>query len=88
MESTQLLYFTAKWCQPCKAFGPRIAQVSDDLGLTLVKIDADEHLDMIEEFGVMSIPTVIVMRNGSESDRLVGAQPEMSLRKNLGRYAG
>lgn len=87
MESTELLYFTALWCGPCKAFGPRIKQVAADLGITLVKIDADEHQDMIEEFGVMSIPTVIVMRNGTQADRFVGAKTEDQLRKSLASYA-
>lgn len=87
-KNTQLIYFTAQWCQPCKTFGPRIDRVSKDLGLPLVKIDADEHQDMIAEFQIMSIPTVIVMSDGAQADRLVGAKTEDQLRKSLEAYVG
>lgn len=88
MESTELLYFTATWCMPCKTFGPRLTAVAEQLGVTLVKIDAEEHHDMIEEFGVMSLPTVVVMRNGQQGDRMVGAGNEASIKKFLEPYAG
>lgn len=79
----ELLYFTATWCGPCKVFGPRLIELAEELQLNLVKIDADEHQDVVEEFGVMSLPTVVVMRDGVEATRIVGARSESALRSAL-----
>lgn len=83
MENKELLYFTADWCMPCKAYAPRLSKEAERLGLTLVRIDADEHPDMIEEFGVMSLPTVIIMTNGLPGERLIGAKSDAELHKAL-----
>jgi thioredoxin 1 len=80
---TQLLYFTASWCGPCRVFGPLLTRVSAEMGLTLVKVDVDENPELAQEYGVMSMPTVVVMKDGHEATRIVGAQSESALRSAL-----
>jgi len=84
---TTLIYFTAPWCQPCKTFGPRLTEVAGSLGIPIVKVDADEQGDLVTEFKVMSLPTVIVMHDGVQVDTLIGAKNERDLRNSLTQYA-
>lgn len=79
----QVIYFTAPWCGPCRVFGPTLSRVTTELGIGLVKVNVDDHADLAEEFGVQSIPTVIVMDDGQEKTRLVGAQAESAIRSAL-----
>jgi thioredoxin 1 len=83
LMGTQVLYFTAPWCGPCRTFGPLLTRVTTELGLPLVRLDVEEHGDMAEEFGVQSLPTVVVMTDGHEATRLVGAQSESAVRSAL-----
>lgn len=79
---TQLIYFTAPWCGPCRTFGPLIERLAAEAGVPVVKVNADENADMTDEFRIMSLPTVIVMKDGAEADRVIGAN-ESHLRKVL-----
>ena len=80
----QLLYFTADWCVPCKTYGPMLTRVAgEELKFTIVKLDVDEHQDMVEEFKVMSVPTVVVMKEGAPVAFLAGALTEAQLRTAL-----
>lgn len=83
LMGTQLIYFTASWCGPCRTFGPLLTRVASELGLPLVKVDVEENSDMAVEFGVQSMPTVVVMTDGHEVTRLVGAVSESQLRSAL-----
>jgi thioredoxin-like negative regulator of GroEL len=86
MSNTQVLYFTAPWCQPCKTFGPRLSAVAAEFGIDVVKIDAEEQPDLVTEFRVMSLPTVIVMNLGQDVDVVIGAKNEQQLRQVLAPY--
>ena len=80
-EGKVLLDFWASWCGPCQMLGPVIEQVADELdGKVLVgKVNVDDNRDLATRFGVMSIPTVIVFKNGLEVNRAVGVQPKAKL---------
>lgn len=71
-------YFTATWCQPCKVFGPVMEKVRDMV--TVKKIDIAESPIDIDTFGIMSVPTVVFLRDGDELGRLMGAQTEQTVR--------
>ncbi len=76
-----LVDFWAAWCGPCMMLGPVIDQVADELdGKVMVcKVNVDEAQDLAQRYGVMSIPTLILFKNGVEVDREMGVQPKDKL---------
>lgn len=80
---TQLLYFTADWCVPCRTYGPMLNRVAADLKTRVVKINVDEHSDMVDEYQIASVPTVVVMKEGQNVAFLAGALTEAQLRTAL-----
>lgn len=78
--------FWATWCGPCKMMGPVIDQLAEELAATAVvgKVNVDEQQDLAARYGVMSIPTVVLFKDGKEAQRSVGFVPKAKLRTNLG----
>jgi thioredoxin-like negative regulator of GroEL len=66
----QLWYFTADWCAPCKALGPTMNRVADQIQIN--KINIDYEADVTQKYGVRNIPTVILVENGQEVRRFSG----------------
>ena len=66
--------FYATWCGPCKMLAPVLEQVADEVKekATIKKLDIDECLDIAKEFNVMSVPTMILFKDGKEVERIVG----------------
>lgn len=69
-----LVDFYATWCGPCKMLAPILEQVNEEIpdNALIAKLDIDNSLDIAKQFGVMSVPTMIVFKNGKEVDRLIG----------------
>jgi thioredoxin 1 len=69
--------FWADWCGPCKMVAPFVEKIADDYdGKALVgKVNIDEEPELAQRFGVMSIPTLVFLKNGREFDRKVGVMP-------------
>ena len=70
-KNMELLYFTAKWCVPCRSFGPVMEQVTEP---PVTKVDVDYNTEMVNLYGVMSVPTVILAKDGFEVARFSGAR--------------
>ncbi|MCI2056010.1 MAG: thioredoxin [Oscillibacter sp.] len=72
-----MIDFWASWCGPCKMLSPTIEALAGQYdGKVLVgKVNVDEEPDLARQFGVMSIPTVVFLKNGREFDRKVGLMP-------------
>jgi thioredoxin-like negative regulator of GroEL len=66
----QLWYFTADWCAPCKALGPTMNRVSEQIQVN--KINIDYEADVVRKYGVRNIPTVVLVENGQEVRRFSG----------------
>ncbi len=71
----QLWYFSAPWCGPCKMFGPTMDRIASQ-GIQVKKINIDYEADAVTKFGVRSVPTTILVENGKEVKRFVGAKSE------------
>lgn len=72
-----LLDFWASWCGPCRMLSPVIADIAEeDHTLTIGKINVDEEPELAKEFGVQSIPTLVVMRDGEILETSVGFIPK------------
>ena len=77
--------FWASWCGPCKMVSPIVDSLSESYdGKVLVgKVNVDDEPELAQRFGVMSIPTVVFLKNGVEFDRKVGVMPEGAFREVL-----
>ena len=66
--------FSAAWCGPCKKLAPILAEISDEMEGTakVVEVDAGTDPDLAQEFGVMSLPTIIFFKDGKVKERIVG----------------
>ena len=64
--------FFAEWCGPCKMFGPVFEEVSSEQKMNFVKLNVDNYSDIARQYGVMSIPTVILFKDGKEIKRNTG----------------
>ena len=73
--------FYATWCGPCKMFGPVFEKVSNESSITFIKIDVDAHEDIARKYGIMSIPTLILFKNGSAVNKLIGLQSKEDIIK-------
>jgi putative thioredoxin len=80
--------FWADWCEPCKVLMPILEKIANEYqgGFLLAKVNADEQQMIAQQFGVRSLPTVMVIQNGQPVDGFAGAQPEAQIREMLGKY--
>lgn len=83
-----LVDFWADWCGPCKSLMPVLEKLANEYqgAFLLAKVNADEQGMIAQQFGVRSLPTVVVMQGGQPVDGFVGAQPEAQLRELLEKY--
>lgn len=75
-----LVDFFATWCGPCKMLGPVLEDLdSDRANVKIVKVDIDESRDLAREYGVMSVPTLLLFKNGTLVSQKVGFMPKEML---------
>lgn len=81
--------FYADWCGPCQAAAPIVEKLADEYAdqVIVAKLDIDAERDIAVQYGVMSIPTVLVFKNGEVVDRLVGFAGESGYRRMLDKVA-
>ena len=75
-----LLDFWADWCGPCRMLSPVVDQIAEETaGVKVGKVNVDEEPELARQFGVMSIPTLVVMKDGKAMDTKVGVQPKAAI---------
>ncbi|HYW01975.1 MAG TPA: thioredoxin [Candidatus Acidoferrum sp.] len=79
----------AVWCAPCRAIAPIVDQLAKDYSGKMVfgKLNVDENPETRDRFGIMAIPTLLVMKDGKEVDRIVGALPKNQLEAKISSHA-
>lgn len=80
-----LIDFWATWCMPCKRQGVILEEMAAG-GVNVGKIDVDEQPELAAQFGVMSIPTLLIFKDGKEVERFVGLRSKEELEQILNRY--
>lgn len=80
-----LIDFWATWCGPCQAVGPIIEEIAEERTEVKVgKVNVDDYPELAAKFRVMSIPTMILVKNGVEADRAVGSRPKEQILEFMG----
>ncbi|MFH1106310.1 MAG: thioredoxin [Candidatus Micrarchaeota archaeon] len=79
--------FFAEWCGPCKIMAPRFEEAANELkGVKFVKVNVEEAQAKAQEYGVMSIPTLLIFKDGKVVDQSVGAVPKDTVKKMAERH--
>ena len=83
-----LVDFWAEWCQPCKLMAPVLDEVAGDQAgkIKIAKLDVDSNQTMPERYGVMSIPTMVLFKNGEEVERATGYMSKVQLMRRLDKH--
>ena len=79
-KKTVLLDFYADWCGPCRMVAPVVHEIAEEReDIVVGKINVDEQPELAQAFGVMSIPTLVVMKNGEVVNQAMGARPKAQI---------
>jgi thioredoxin 1 len=83
LKATQpvVVDFWAEWCGPCRMIAPALEEIAGSLGgkVKIVKLNVDENPNTASKYGIMSIPTLMIFKNGAMASRQVGAAPKQKL---------
>jgi thioredoxin 1 len=81
---TEVIDFWATWCGPCKLMNPILDEVEkENPNLTITRIDIDSDKEMVEQYNIQSVPTYVILKDGKEVDRIIGAKPKFAFLKRV-----
>ena len=83
-ETPVLVDFWAPWCGPCRVIAPSLEELNDEMdNLRVVKLNVDENQQTAAQYEVMSIPTLIIFKNGQPAKKIIGAMPKKRLEQEI-----
>jgi len=84
-DKAVIVDFWAEWCGPCHAVAPVLEKIVEEhADVILVKVNIDEEQELASRYGVMSIPTMILFKDGEPTAAVIGAQPKSAIERALG----
>ena len=77
--------FWAEWCGPCKVIAPMLEELADEYDgkIKFVKVDTEENFESPSSYGILSLPTLLVFKEGQQIERITGARPKSDLKRSL-----
>lgn len=81
-----VLYFTAEWCGPCKAFKPIVNQVVLQTGINIQYVDVDASRDLAANYQIASVPTILILKDGQVAARKSGAMSAEDLKRFFSQH--
>lgn len=81
-----LLDFYASWCGPCRMIAPVLEELEEENNIKVLKMDVDENTNVPKEYGVMSIPTVCIFKDGEFKEKFLGYRQKEEIEEILNKY--
>lgn len=86
-KGLSLVDFNATWCGPCKMLSPVLEQLSEETpAMNFYAVDVDECVSLAMEYGISSIPALLILRDGVRQEMLIGFRPKASLQESIAKY--
>lgn len=87
-EVPVLVDFSTPWCGPCRKLAPVLEQIQNEFlnDIKVVKINADENIELVKEYGVSSFPTMIILKNKETKEFMVGTMPKSAIVSNIKKH--
>lgn len=87
MKGLALVDFNATWCGPCKMLAPVLEELaSENAAMNFYAVDVDENMALAMEYGISSIPALLILKDGVKQEMLVGFRPKQELQAEIARY--